>query len=107
MYLLPETRLAAEACDQPLEIAIGRPNAPAGHTAFVHGALSVPEAEIVRCYWCHGIPTVMALHATFDDLERLRQDGGGRPCATAGWTWIASAVSWTWAASRCPPTADN
>ena len=83
MYELPETRLAADAYDQPLEIAVGRPDAPAGRAAFVHGALSVPEAEIVRCYWRHGIPTVMALHATFDDLERLRQEGGGNLILTS------------------------
>jgi len=83
MYLLSETRLAAQAYDQPLEIAVGRPNAPAGRAAFVHGALSAPEAEIVRCYWRHGISTVMALHAAFDDLERLRQDGGGNLILTS------------------------
>lgn len=83
MYLRPETRRAAEAYGQPLEIAIGRPNAPAGRAAFVHGACSTPEAEIIRCYWRHGISTVMALHATFDDLERLRQDGGGHLILTS------------------------
>ncbi len=83
MYLRPETRLAAEAYGQPLEITIGRPNAPAGRAAFVHGAFAAPEAEIIRCYWRHGIPTVMALHASFEDLERLRQDAGGNLILTS------------------------
>ncbi len=83
LYLLGETRLAAETYDQPLEIAIGRPDSPAGRAAFVHGALSVPEAAIVQCYWRQGIRTVVALHASFDDLERLRQDGGGNLILTS------------------------
>ncbi len=83
MYLRPETRLAALAYDQPLEIAIGRPNGPAGRAAFVHGALAAPEAEIIRCYWRHGVSTVLALHATFEDLERLRQDAGGNLILTS------------------------
>ncbi|HZU04907.1 MAG TPA: hypothetical protein VFB73_02960 [Chloroflexota bacterium] len=73
MYALPETRIAARYYDMPLEIAIGEPTAPAGRAAFVHGCLSAPEHDIVRFYWRHGIRTVMALHAAFEDLERLRQ----------------------------------
>lgn len=73
MYALPETRIAARHYDIPLEIAIGDPQAPAGRAAFVHGCLAAPEHDIVRFYWRHGIRTVMALHATFEDLERLRQ----------------------------------
>ncbi len=83
LYLLPETRLAAGAYEQAPEIAVGRPTAPAGRTVFVHGALSVPEAAIVQCYWRHGVRTVVALHAAFDDLERLRQDGGGNLILTS------------------------
>ena len=83
LYLLPETRLAAEAYDQPLEVAVGEADATAGKAAFVHGALSVPEADIVRCYWRHGVRTVIALHATFDDLERLRKKPGGNLILTS------------------------
>jgi len=77
MYELPETRIAARHYQIPLELAIGDPAAPAGRAAFVHGCLSAPEHDIVRFYWRHGIPTVMALHATFEDLERLKQDPEG------------------------------
>jgi len=77
MYELPETRIAARHYDIPLELAIGDASAPAGRAAFVHGCLSAPEHDIVRFYWRHGIPTVMALHTTFEDLERLRQDPEG------------------------------
>ncbi|HZR99489.1 MAG TPA: hypothetical protein VFE37_12325 [Chloroflexota bacterium] len=73
MYELPETRIAARHYQIPLELAIGDPAAPAGRAAFVHGCLSAPEHDIVRFYWRHGIPTVMALHAAFEDLERLKQ----------------------------------
>ncbi len=72
MYELPETRLARDHYDMPLELAIGDPTAPAGRAAFVHGCLSAPEEAIVRFYWRHGISTVMALHAAFEDLERLQ-----------------------------------
>src|SRR5712692_2338843 len=77
MYALPETRIAARHYDIPLELAIGDPGAPAGRAAFVHGCLSAPEHDIVRFYWRHGIPTVMALHAAFEDLERLKQKPEG------------------------------
>jgi hypothetical protein len=77
MYELSETRIAARHYDIPLELAIGDASAPAGRAAFVHGCLSAPEHDIVRFYWRHGIPTVMALHTTFEDLERLRQDPEG------------------------------
>lgn len=77
MYALPETRIAREQYDIPLELAIGEPGAPAGRAAFVHGCLSAPEHDIVRFYWRHGIPTVMALHAAFEDLERLKQNPDG------------------------------
>jgi putative NIF3 family GTP cyclohydrolase 1 type 2 len=73
LYALPETRIAAEHYDMPAEIAIGDPDAPAERAAFVHGALSAPEHDIVRFYWRHGIRTVVTLHAAFEDLERLRQ----------------------------------
>src|SRR5581483_109955 len=78
MYALPETRIAAQHYDIPLELAIGERDEPAGRAAFVHGCLSAPEHDIVRFYWRHGIQTVMALHAAFEDLERLRQDPEGR-----------------------------
>ncbi len=77
MYALPETRIAAQHYDIPLELAIGERDAPAGRAAFVHGCLSAPEHDIVRFYWRHGISTVMALHAAFEDLERLKQDPEG------------------------------
>jgi hypothetical protein len=77
MYALPETRIAARHYQIPLEIAIGASDAPAGRAAFVHGCLSAPEHDIVRFYWRHGIPTVMALHAAFEDLERLKQNPEG------------------------------
>lgn len=77
MYELPETRIAREHYDLPLELAIGDPAAPAGRAAFVHGCLSAPEEAIVRFYWRHGIPTVMALHTAFDELERLQAQPEG------------------------------
>ena len=77
MCALPETRIAARHYQIPLELAIGDPAAPAGRAAFVHGCLSAPEHDIVRFYWRHGIPTVMALHAAFEDLERLKQNPEG------------------------------
>jgi hypothetical protein len=77
MYALPETRIAAEHYDIPLEVAIGDPSAPAGRAAFVHGCLSAPEEAIIRFYWRHGIRTVMSLHAAFEDLERLQQQPEG------------------------------
>lgn len=77
MYALPETRIARDHHDIPLEIAIGSPDRPAGRAAFVHGCLSAPEEAIIRWYWRQGIATVMALHTAFEDLERLQAQPEG------------------------------
>jgi len=44
---------------------------------FVHGALSAPDAKIVKFYWENGFKTVVALHSEFENLERLRKQGQG------------------------------
>ena len=77
MYELPETRIARDHYDIPLELAIGDLHARAGRAAFVHGCLSAPEEAIVRYYWRRGIHTVMALHTAFEELERLQANPEG------------------------------
>lgn len=74
---LPEARQARNDYQLAPKCFLGDPHRAAGRVVFAHGALSAPNADIVRCYWQNGIETVVALHGDFDTLERLRQSGGG------------------------------
>ena len=74
---LPETPPAVRQNGFAPSIFMGDPESPAGKAAFVHGALSAPHPEIVQAYWKNGIKTVVVLHGSFTDLERLRNDGSG------------------------------
>jgi hypothetical protein len=74
---LPEAGYARRVYGISPYICAGEAAAPAGRTAFVHGALSAPGAPIVRCYWENGVRTVIMLHGDFDTLEALRKEAKG------------------------------
>lgn len=74
---LPEANYARDVYGISPNIFIGDPNSEASKVVFVHGALSAPDAEIVKFYWENGFKTVIALHSEFENLERLRKQGQG------------------------------
>ncbi|MFA5026858.1 MAG: hypothetical protein WC713_03215 [Candidatus Methylomirabilota bacterium] len=74
---LPEAGYARRVYGISPYVCTGAMNNPAGKAVFVHGALSAPGAPIVRCYWEHGVQTVVMLHGDFDTLETLRKEPKG------------------------------
>lgn len=74
---LPEARRARSDFGLEPRLFLGDPTRPPGRVVFAHGALSAPNADIVRCYWENGIETVVVLHGDFETLERLQREGGG------------------------------
>lgn len=74
---LPEARAARDDYGIRPVIFIGDPDAEASKTVFVHGALSAPHPEIIRCYWKNGPKTVVILHNDTDSLENLQKNPGG------------------------------
>ena len=74
---LPEARYARDAYGISPNIFIGDPGSEASKVVFVHGALSAPDAGIIKLYWENGFKTVIALHSEFENLERLREEGQG------------------------------
>jgi hypothetical protein len=75
---LPEARAARGAYGILPILFLGDPQARAGRTVFVHGALSAPSGAILRFYWEHGFDTVVVLHEDFETLEALRREGRGQ-----------------------------
>lgn len=75
---LPEAAYARQAYGIQPVIALGAPEAHAGRTVFVHGALSAPIPPIVRCYWERGVRTVVMLHGELETLEALGREPGGQ-----------------------------
>jgi len=74
---LPEAGYVRRAYGISPVLCAGDPAAPAGKTVFIHGALSAPGAPIVRCYWEHGVQTVIMLHGDFETLEAIRTEARG------------------------------
>ncbi len=81
---LPEAGYARRIYGISPVLCTGDPHAPAGKTVFVHGALSAPGVPIVRCYWEHGVETVVMLHGDFDTLETLRKEAKGKHLILTG-----------------------
>lgn len=61
----------------PPRIAVGEADAPAGKVIFSHGALDIPNREILNAYFAHGVGTIIVLRPPIADLERLRQEASG------------------------------
>ncbi|RPI10504.1 MAG: hypothetical protein EHM71_03375 [Zetaproteobacteria bacterium] len=81
---LPEAAYARRVYGISPLLGTGDLRAPAGKTVFVHGALSAPGAPIVRCYWDHGVDTVVMLHGDFDTLEAIRKEAKGKHLILTG-----------------------
>lgn len=74
---LPEVNYAKNVHGIKPKIYVGHPDTEPGKVVFVHGALSAPSSEIVQFYWQNGIKTVIALHAEFESLERMKESSEG------------------------------
>jgi len=74
---LPEARYASEVYGISPDIFVGDPAGEASKVIFIHGALSAPDAEIVKFYWNSGFKTVIALHCEFGNLESLKRENQG------------------------------
>lgn len=55
-----------------IRIRLGRANNPAGKTVVSHGAGTNGGYEIARAYFEHGVGTVVYIHVSPSDLEKLR-----------------------------------
>jgi uncharacterized protein YqgV (UPF0045/DUF77 family) len=74
---LPEANFALNNYGISPKIFSGDPGSPAGKVAFVHGALSSPHPDIIRCYWDNGVNTVVVLHCESENLEKLESEETG------------------------------
>lgn len=60
-----------------VEIRLGKPANPAGKTVVSHGAGTNGGFEIARTYFKHGINTLIYIHISPSDLEKLKAEGVG------------------------------
>jgi putative NIF3 family GTP cyclohydrolase 1 type 2 len=60
-----------------IKIRIGSPKSLAGKVVVSHGAGTNGGYEIAKTYFKHGIGTVIYIHISYGDLEKLRADGIG------------------------------
>jgi len=65
-----------------IEIRLGKPENPAGKVAVSHGAGTNGGYEIAKTYFTHGIGTVIYIHISPIDLEKLRANGVGNLIVT-------------------------
>jgi putative NIF3 family GTP cyclohydrolase 1 type 2 len=65
-----------------IKIRLGKPENPAGKTVVSHGAGTNGGYEIAKTYFKHGIGTVVYIHISAGDLERLKADGIGNLVVT-------------------------
>ncbi len=75
---LPEFRRATTK----IRIRIGKPETPAGRIAVSHGAGTNGGYEIAEAYFKHGIGTVVYIHISPADLERLQAKNHGNLIVT-------------------------
>ncbi len=65
-----------------IETRLGKPANPAGKVVFSHGAGTNGGYEIARTYFRHGVDTLIYIHVSPADLERLRADDKGNLIVT-------------------------
>ncbi len=70
---LPEFKKATT----DIEIRLGKAANPAGKTVVSHGAGTNGGYEIARTYFRHGINTLIYIHVSPSDLEKLKAEAGG------------------------------
>jgi len=71
---MPEFRAAATEPD----VALGRPEAPAGRAVLSHAALTNGGYAVAQAYFAHGVDTVIYIHLGEADLMRLRAEPRGQ-----------------------------
>ena len=65
-----------------IKIRLGKPGNPAGKVVVSHGAGTNGGYEIAKTYFKHGIGTVVYIHISAGDLEKLKADGAGNLIVT-------------------------
>lgn len=65
-----------------IKVLMGHPDAPAGKTVMVHGALTNGGYDVAKAYFASGVDTVIYIHIAPPDLEKLRADGRGQLIVT-------------------------
>jgi putative NIF3 family GTP cyclohydrolase 1 type 2 len=75
---LPEFKRAAT----DVKIRMGNAENPAGRVVVSHGAGTNGGHEIAKTYFRHGVNTLIYIHISSSDLERLRSDGVGNLIVT-------------------------
>jgi hypothetical protein len=70
---VPEFKNAATS----IKIRLGNPSAPAGKTVVSHGAGTNGGYEIAKAYFEHGVNTLIYIHISSSDLDKLKTDGRG------------------------------
>lgn len=65
-----------------IKIRLGKAENPAGKVAVSHGAGTNGGYEIARTYFKHGIGTLIYIHVSVGDLDRLRAEGKGNLIVT-------------------------
>jgi len=65
-----------------IKIRLGKPENPAGKVVVSHGAGTNGGYEIAKTYFKHGVGTVVYIHLSAGDLEKLKADGVGNLIVT-------------------------
>jgi hypothetical protein len=75
---LPEFKNAATE----IKIRLGKAENPAGKVVVSHGAGTNGGYEVAKTYFKYGIGTVIYIHISFNDLEKLKTDNVGNLIVT-------------------------
>jgi putative NIF3 family GTP cyclohydrolase 1 type 2 len=65
-----------------IKIRLGKPEDPAGKVVVSHGAGTNGGYEIAKMYFKHGVGTVVYIHISAGDLEKLEAEGVGNLIVT-------------------------
>ena len=60
-----------------IKIRLGKPENPAGKVVVSHGAGTNGGYEIAKTYFKHNVGTVVYIHVSAGDLEKLKAEGAG------------------------------
>jgi len=75
---LPEFKRA----ETGIKVRVGKTSNIAGRIVVSHGAGTNGGYEVAKTYFKHGIGTLIYIHISAADLERLREDGAGNLIVT-------------------------
>ncbi len=78
LQVLPEFKNATTN----IAIRLGKADNPAGKTIVSHGAGTNGGYEVARTYFRHGTNTLIYIHISPEDLEKLKADGVGNLIVT-------------------------